>query len=137
MQMELQLWGRTILVGILSAAVIALICLTVAKRLQLWSKASLFGALSAAVIVFVYVTPPYENPHFAGANFGYNFSFFFPALLSSFLFWVAALAFYIAFVRSRAGRSPSKIILPPVLLLPFALQIAWMVFLVAYVESSV
>jgi hypothetical protein len=137
MQMELQLWGRTIVVGIISATVIAVICLTVARRLQLWSKASLFGALSAAVIVFIYVTPPYEDSHFAGANFGYNFSFFFPALLSSFLFWLVALTFYVGFLRRPAGRSLSKIILAPLLLLPFALQLGWMIALEVMIQSSV
>jgi hypothetical protein len=137
MQIELQLWGRTIMVGILSAAVIALICFALARRMQMWGKAVLFGAVSAAVIVLIYALPPYENTHFAGANFGYNISFFFPALLSSFLFWLVALALYVAFLCSRVGRSPVKIILPPVLLLPFTLQVTYMIVLEIMVASSV
>ena len=125
------------LFGALSAAMIVLIYVTFARRMQLWSRAVLFGALSAALIVLIYATPPYEDSHFAGANFGYNFSFFFPALLSSFLFWVVALAFYIGFLRRSAGGSFSKIILPPLVLLQFALQLSWMIVLIVMVDSSV
>jgi hypothetical protein len=129
MQIELQLWGRTIMVGILSAALIAVIYLSLARRMQLWGKAVLFGALSTAVIVLIYALPPYEYSGFAGANFAYNFFFFFPALLSSFLFWFVALALYLDFLRRRVGMSPSKIIVPPVLLLPFALQVTYTIIL--------
>jgi hypothetical protein len=134
---RMQPWNNALLFGALSAVAIALMQVMLRRRMQLWSRAVLFGALSAALIVLIYATPPYEDSHFGGANFGYNFSFFFPALLSSFLFWVVALAFYIGFLRRPAGRSPSKIILPPVLLLPFAVQVSWMIALVVMVKSSV
>jgi hypothetical protein len=133
----MQPWSNTILFGALSAVAIALMQIMLHRRMQLWNRAMLFAALSTALIVLIYATPPYVDSHFAGANFGYNFSFFFPALLSSFLFWVVALAFYIGFLRRPAGRSPSKIVLPPLLLLPFALQVSWMIALVVMVKSSV
>jgi hypothetical protein len=133
----MQPWNNTVLFGALSAAAIVLMYVTFVRRMQLWSSAVLFGALSAALIALIYATPPYEDSHFAGANFGYNFSFFFPVLLSSFLFWVVALAFYIGFLRRPAGRSLSKIILPPLVLLPFTLQVSWMIILVVMVQSSV
>jgi hypothetical protein len=133
----MQDWNNTIMFGVLSAAVIVLTHVVLRRRMQVWGRAVLFGALSAAVIVFIYATPPYRDSHFAGANFGYNFSFFFPALFSSFIFWAAALGFYVAFLRHRAGRSPATVILPVFLLLPFALQVAYMVVLVVIVESSV
>jgi hypothetical protein len=133
----MQSWSNTILFGTLSAVAIALMQIMLRRRMQLWNRAMLFAALSAALILLIYATPPYEDSHFAGANFGYNFSFFFPALLSSFLFWVVALAFYIGFLRRPAGRSPSKIVLPPLLLLPFALQVSWMIALLVMVKSSV
>ena len=135
--MESQLWGRTIIVGVFSAAAIALIYFTLARRMQVWGRAVLFGTLSAAAIVLIYALPPYEYSGFAGANFGYNFSFFFPVLLSSFLFWFVALVLYVGFLRGGVDRSPSKIILPPVLLLPFALQVSWMIALVVMIDSSV
>jgi hypothetical protein len=130
-------WNNTVVCGAASAAVIMLIYVTLARRTHLWGKAVLFGALSAAVIVLIYATPPYRDSHFAGANFGYNFPFFFPALLSSFLFWLVALAFYIGFLRRPACRSLSKIILPPLVLLPFTLQVSWMIILLIMVQSSV
>jgi len=130
-------WNNTVVCGAASAAAIVLIYVALARRMQLWGKAVLFGALSAAVIVLIYATPPYRDSHFAGANFGYNFSFFFPALLSSFLFWLVALALYVGFLRRRVGRSPSRVILPPVLLLPFALQVTYMIVLAIMVDSSV
>jgi len=121
------LWLSTnILIGVLSSVFIVVIYLVLARRTQLWSKAIVFGALSAALIVLIYVTPSPE-PGFAGAAFGYNFSFFFPVVLSSFVFWAAALGFYIAFLRNPAAKSLLKIVLPTVLLLPFALQAAWII----------
>jgi hypothetical protein len=131
------LWLFTnIIVGVLSSILFVAIYLAVARRTQLWAKAIVFGALSAALIVLIYVTPSPE-PGFAGAAFGYNFSFFFPVLLSSFLFWIVALALYVGFLRGRAIRSMLKILLPPVLLLPLALQVGWMIFLFVHVQSSV
>jgi hypothetical protein len=80
------LWLSTnILIGILSSVFIVVIYLVLARRTQLWSKAIVFGALSAALIVLIYVTPSPE-PGFAGAAFNYNFSVFFPVVLSSFVF---------------------------------------------------
>jgi hypothetical protein len=120
-------WTNTIVFGAVSLLVVVLLYVTFARRMQLWSRAVLFGALSAGLIVLIYATPPYEDSHFAGANFGYNFSFFFPVVLSSFIFWSVALGFYIASLRSPSGRSPMKILSPAVLLLPFALQAAWII----------
>lgn len=120
-------WTNTIVFGAVSLLVILLTYVTFARRLQLSSRAMLFGALSAALIVLIYATPPYEDSHFGGANFGYNFSFFFPVVLSSFIFWSIAFGFYIASLRSPTGRSPMKTLLPAVLLLPFALQAAWII----------
>ena len=137
MERELELWGRTIAFGLLSAAVIALVHFTLARRIRPWGRAVLFGALSAAVVALIYALPPYEYAGIAGANFDYNVSFFFPALVSSFLFWLAALTLYVRFLRRQVSRSPSKIILPPLLLLPFVLQVSWMIALVVVVESSV
>ena len=130
-------WSNTILFGALSAVAIALMQIMLRLRIQLWNRAMLFAALSTVLIILIYATPPYRDSHFAGANFGYNFSFFFPALLSSFLFWLVALASYIGFLRRPAGRLPSKIILPPLLLLPFALQVSWMIALVVMVKLSI
>ena len=130
-------WSNTILFGTLSAVAIVLMQIMLRLRMQLWNRAMLFAALSAALIVLIYATPPYRDSHFAGANFGYNFSFFFPALLSSFLFWLVALASYIGFLRRPAGTLPFKIILPALLLLPFALQVSWVIALMVMVKSSV
>jgi hypothetical protein len=132
----MKVWTDTMLLGTLSLAAIMLIQFTLARRLQLWNRALVFAAVSAAFIVFIYVTPSPE-PGFAGAVFAYNFSFFFPVLFSAFLFWGAALGFYIAFLRARVTRSPVKILIPAVLLLPFALQITYMIILFTYVVSSV
>jgi hypothetical protein len=100
--------------------------LVLVRRMQPWTKAVGFGAVSAALIALIYVTPSPE-PGFAGANLGYNVSFFFPVVLSSFVCWGVALGFYIAFLRSRAGRSPLTIVSPAILLLPFTLQAIWIV----------
>jgi len=94
--------------------------------MQPWTKAIVFGAISAALIVLMYVTSSPE-PGFAGANFGYNITFFFPIMIASLVCWVVALGFYIAFLRSRAGKSLLKIASPVVLLLPFTLQAIWVV----------
>ena len=90
------------------------------------TKAVVFGAASTALIVLIYISPSPE-PGFAGANFGYNVSFFFPVVILSFVCWGLALGFYIAFLWSSAGRSPFKIVSPAILLLPFALQAVWIV----------
>ena len=130
-------WNNTVVCGAASIAAIVLIYVTLARRLQIWGKTVLFATLSAAVIVLVNALPPYHYSGFAGANFGYNFSFFFPALLSSFLFWLVALALYVGFVRRRVSRSPSKIILPLVLLLPFTLQAAWIIRILLLLREPV
>ena len=94
--------------------------------MQPWKKAVVFGAISAALIALIYVTPSPE-PGFAGANFVYNFSFFFPVVLASFVCWGIALRSYITLLRSSARQSPFKIFSPPILLLPFTLQALWIV----------
>src|SRR5437879_9657167 len=90
------------------------------------TKAIVFSAISSALIVLLYVTPSPE-PGFAGANFGYNISFFFPVVLASFVFWSLALRSYITLLRSPTGRSPLETFSPPILLLPFTLQAMWIV----------
>ena len=130
-------WNNTVVCGAASAAAIVLLCVTLARRMQLWGKAVLFGALSAALIVLIYATPPYRDSHFAGANFGYNFSFLFPALLSSFLFWVVAIGFYVAFLRNPAAKPPLKVALLTVVLLPFALQAAWIIRILLLLREPV
>ncbi len=104
--------------------------------MQPWTKAIVFGAISAVLIVLIYVTPSPE-PGFAGAAFGYNTSFFFPVAIWSFPFWAVALAFCIAFLRSAASKSPLKIVSPLMLLLPFALQAAWIVRLLLLLREPV
>jgi len=94
--------------------------------MQPWTKAIVFGGISTALIVLIYVTPSPE-PGFAGANFGYNISFFFPIVIVSFICWGLGLRSYLALLRSPAGKSPLKIISPPILLLPFTLQAIWIV----------
>jgi hypothetical protein len=66
--------------------------------MQPWTKAIVFSAISAALILLLYLTPSPEAG-FAGANFGYNISFFFPVLLASFVFWYLALQCYVALLR--------------------------------------
>ncbi len=104
--------------------------------MQPWTKAVVFSGISAALIVLIYVTPSPE-PGFAGANFGYNLSFFFPVVIASFVCWGLALGFYIAFLRGRAGRSPVKIVSPAILLLPFTLQAIWIVRLLLLLREPV
>jgi amino acid permease len=104
--------------------------------MQPWTKAVVFGAISAALIVLIYATPSPE-PGFAGANFGYNVSFFFPIMILSFVFWGVALGFYIAFLRDRAGKSPLKIVSPPILLIPFTLQAIWIIRLLLLLRERV
>ena len=94
--------------------------------MQPWTKAVVFGAISAVLIVLIYLTPSPE-PGFAGANFGYNVSYFFPVVIASFVCWGIGLGSYIAFLRSDTGRSPLKIISPAILLVPFALQTLWII----------
>src|SRR5439155_14781049 len=94
--------------------------------MQPWTKAVVFSGISAALIVLIYVTPSPE-PGFAGAAFGYNMSFFFPVVIASFICWGLALRAYIALLRSPAGKSPLKILSPPILLLPFTLQALWII----------
>ena len=101
-----------------------------------WATATVFSAASAALIVLIYVTPSPE-PGFAGAAFGYNFSFFFPVVTSSFVCWSVALAFYVAFLRRSSSKSTLKIIAPPILLLPFTLQAAWIVRVLLMARQSV
>ena len=96
----------------------------------------LFGAVSAALIALIYFTPSPE-PGFAGANFGYNISFFFPVFLASFVCWAVGVASYIAFMRSSRQRSALRIASPPVLLLPFTLQAAWIVRLLLMLRQTV
>ena len=94
--------------------------------MQPWTKAIVFSGISAALILLLYLTPSPEWG-FAGANFGYNIYFFFPVLLASFVFWGVALQCYVALLRSPTRKSPLKILSPPILLLPFALQAMWIV----------
>jgi len=94
--------------------------------MQPWTKAIVFSGISAALIVLIYVTASPE-PGLAGANFAYNISFFFPAVLASFVFWGLAIRSYTTLLRSPARKSPLKIFSPPVLLLPFTLQAMWIV----------
>jgi hypothetical protein len=101
-----------------------------------WIKAVVFGAVSTALIVVIYITHSPE-PGFAGANFGYNIFFFFPVVISSFVCWGVALGFYVAFLRSAAGKSPFKIVLPTILLLPFALQAIWIVRVLLVLREAV
>jgi len=104
--------------------------------MQPWTIAVVFGAISAALIVLVYITPSPELG-FAGANFGYNISFFFPVIIASFICWGLALGFYIAFLRDRAGKSPLKIVSPAILLLPFTLQAIWIIRLLLLLREPV
>jgi hypothetical protein len=129
--------STNIVIGVLSSVLIVVIYLAIARRTQLWTKAIVFGALSAALIMLIYATPPYKDQHFGGANFGYNFSFFFPVVLSSFVFWLAAFGFYIAFLRNPAGKSLLKIVSSTVLLLPFALQAAWIIRILLLLREPV
>jgi hypothetical protein len=132
------LWlSSNIIIGVVSSASIVLVYLRLARTIQLWTKAVVLGAISTVLIVLIYVTPPYEDSHFAGANFAYNFLVFFPVLLSSFVFWLVAAALYLRFLFGRAGRSLLKALVPPILLLPLALQVGWMVFLIVYAHSAV
>jgi hypothetical protein len=104
--------------------------------MQPWTKALVFGSISAALMVLIYITPSPE-PGFAGANFGYNISFFFPVVIASFVCWGLALGFYIAFLRDRAGKSPLKIVSPVILLLPFTLQAIWIIRLLLLLREPV
>ena len=94
--------------------------------MQPWTKAVVFGGISAALIALIYVTHS-PDPGFAGANFAYNLSFFFPVVIASFVCWGVASGFYIGFLRGRAGKSPLRIVSPAILLLPFTLQAIWIV----------
>lgn len=94
-----------------------------------WNKAIIFGSVSAAIILAIYIAPSPEDPHSAGANFAYNLMFFVPAMVVSFIFWAFALDSYLSFLRSRSGASRAKVISPAILLLPFAVQAAWIVFM--------
>jgi hypothetical protein len=101
-----------------------------------WATATVSSAASAALIVLIYVTPSPE-PGFAGAAFGYNFSFFFPVVLLSCVCWSIALGFYLAFLRRTSRKSVLKIIVPPILLLPFTLQAAWIIRVLIMARQSV
>jgi hypothetical protein len=104
--------------------------------MQPWTKAMVFSAISAALIVLIYVTPSPE-PGFAGAAFAYNISFFFPVVIASVVCWSVALRFYTAFLRHTADKSSLKIVSPPVLLLPFTLQVAWIIRLLLLLREPV
>ena len=106
---------------------VAYLCLV--RRMKPWTKAIVFGAISAALIVLIYATPSPE-PGYAGTAFVYNFLFFFPVVIVSFGFWASASVFYVQFLRDPIGRSALKVISPVVLLLPFALQAAWIIRIV-------
>ena len=105
-------------------------------EMQPWTKAIVFSALSAVLIVLIQVTPSPE-PGFAGAAFAYNISFFFPVVLTSFVCWGLALRFYTSFLRSRAAKRPFTIVFPPILLLPFTLQAAWIIRLLLLLREPV
>ena len=85
--------------------------------MQSWTKAVLFGAVSAAAIAATYTRAPESD--FAGAGLWYNITFYLPLVIVSFVCWVAAVCFYIAFMRQRASRSFLGVALPAFLLLPF------------------
>jgi hypothetical protein len=104
--------------------------------MQPWTKAMLFIAISAALIMLIYLTPSPELG-FAGAASAYNIFFFFPVLLVSFVCWGFALRFYTSFLRHPAGKSPLKIVSPPVLLPPFTLQAAWIIRLLLLLRERV
>jgi purine-cytosine permease-like protein len=95
-------------------------------------KATVLAAVSAALIGLIYVTPSPEVG-VAGAAFIYNFLFFFPAVLVSFAFWTAAIAWYVRFVRRASSKSALSLIAPPILLLPFTCQALYITFLVVSV----
>ena len=94
-----------------------------------WNKAVVFGSISAGTILAIYVAPSPEGGHSAGANFAYNIIFFAPAMVVSFIFWGFGLDSYLSFLRGRSGASRLKVATPAVLLLPFAVQAAWIVFM--------
>src|ERR1043166_5755035 len=94
-----------------------------------WSKAVVFGSVSEATVLAIYIAPSPEDGHSAGANFAYNIMFFAPAMVVSFIFWGFGLDSYLSFLRGRSGASRLKIAMPAVLLLPFAVQVACIVFM--------
>jgi hypothetical protein len=85
-----------------------------------WTPAVVFGAVSAAAIGLTYTRSPESD--FAGAAFAYNLTFYLPLLFLSFVFWVAALASYILFIRRADSKRVFRIIVPAVLLLPFVYE---------------
>jgi hypothetical protein len=90
--------------------------------MQPWTKAMVFGAVSTAVIALIQIAPSPE-PGFAGAAFGYNISFRFPLVIVSFACWVAAVVFYVLFIRRGIHRTKLKIVLPVPLLLACPYQL--------------
>src|SRR5205823_822134 len=92
----------------------------IVRRMENWTPAVVFGAVSAAMIGATYTRSPESD--FAGAAMAYNITFYFPLLFLSFVFWLAALASYILFIRQAASRPVFRIIVPGVLLLPFVYE---------------
>jgi succinate dehydrogenase/fumarate reductase cytochrome b subunit len=82
-----------------------------------WTPAVVFGAVSTVAIGATYTRSPESD--FAGATMTYNVFFYLPLVFLSFVFWLAALASYIFFIRQAAPKPLFKIIVPVVLLLPF------------------
>ena len=88
--------------------------------MQNWTPAVIFGAVSAAAIGATYTRSPESD--FAGAAAWHNITFYLPLVFLSFVFWVAALASYILFIRQTASKPVFRMIVPAVLLLPFVYE---------------
>jgi hypothetical protein len=96
--------------------------------MQPWTKAVVFGAVSTAVIAFIQLSPDPDRG-FAGALFVYNLTFFFPLVLLSLACWIAAIVFYVLFIRRGSPRTPLKILFPVFLLLACPYQLTVIVLI--------
>ena len=98
-----------------------------------WFKAIVAGIASTLAIVATYVWIP-KDPDFAGSVFGWNLTFYLPMLALSFACWVAALVFYIGFLRQNENRSGIKIASPVLLFIPFVYEVACNIALIVRLQ---
>ena len=87
------------------------------RRMKSWVTALVLGTISAAAIAATYTRSPESD--FVGAVMDYNLTFYYPLILLAFVCWFTALCFYVVFIRRSGYKSPMRIIVPLVLLLPF------------------
>ncbi|MGM0579667.1 MAG: hypothetical protein ACQETL_03245 [Bacteroidota bacterium] len=95
-------------------------------KLYKWKKSLIFSLISSVIIFVTYINPPSE-PKSAGGMFAYNFSFFFPMLVISFVAGLIAVLYLIRFVNDSKVHEIKykkvRVIITLILLLPMLIHL--------------